>query len=559
MLLEPPKSNEATQTKVDPPRQSATVLAGNFPPFRTLAPIVAGLITGLLMGAMDQTIVATAGPTIISDLGGLSLYAWVFSAYILSQTVAMPVFGKLSDLFGRKRLFITGLAVFMIGSALSGASKNIDELIVFRALQGVGSGAFFPIAIAVVGVVFPPQRRGLAQGIFASIFGIAAVVGPSVGSYIVQAISWRWVFYVNLPLGIASLALITLGLRESRNNVAKPVLDWKGISLLAAWVALLILGFLNGGSTYPWLSWQEIVTFGASVILFVDFIHTERFAAEPVLPLKLFRNRVISSAATVSFLRGAAFFSMLSFVPLFVQAGLAGNIADGRNVLNALLIPMIVASVLTGQLATKIPYRWPVLVGLIATTISVYFVAIAGPDISLTTLMELLAIVGAGIGSTFTSVVLAIQYSAPRSQIGVSSSLSQFMGNLGQAIGLAIFGSYQVNSFKSGLVGLVSKIPPAYQSQAATFLGNPNLVGQVLSSPTVLAQLIQQYPALQPLLPSLRNAFAQSIVNIFWLALAISAITVVASVFMSGSLRQQLSTWGKEETAVKPEVPIGSA
>jgi EmrB/QacA subfamily drug resistance transporter len=511
------------------------------------------------MGAMDQTIVATAGPTIISDLGGLSLYAWVFSAYILSQTVAMPVFGKLSDLFGRKRLFITGLAVFMIGSALSGASRNIDELIVFRALQGVGSGAFFPIAIAVVGVIFPPQRRGLAQGIFASIFGIAAVVGPSVGSYIVQAISWRWVFYVNLPLGIASLALITLGLRESRNNVAKPVLDWKGISLLAAWVALLILGFLNGGSTYPWLSWQEIVTFGASAILFVAFIQTERFAAEPVLPLKLFRNRVISSAATVSFLRGAAFFSMLSFVPLFVQAGLAGNIADGRNVLNALLIPMIVASVLTGQLATKIPYRWPVLVGLIATTISVYFVAVAGPDISLTTLMELLAIVGAGIGSTFTSVVLAIQYSAPRSQIGVSSSLSQFMGNLGQAIGLAIFGSYQVNSFKSGLVGLVSKIPPAYQSQAATFLGDPNLVGQVLSSPTVLAQLIQKYPTLQLLLPSLRNAFAQSIVNIFWLALAISAITVVASVFMSGSLRQQLSTWGKEETAVKPEVSVGSA
>jgi len=208
----------------------------------------------MLLAALDQTIVATAGPTIISDLGGLSLYAWVFSAYILTQTVVLPIFGKLSDLYGRRKFFFLGLAIFMGGSMLSGASQNITQLIIFRAIQGIGSGAFFPIALAIVGVIFPPAQRGRVNGIFASIFGISAVIGPSAGSYIVQAINWRWIFYINLPLGIVSFALLMLGLKESRNANAKPSFDIIGVSTLTAWVVLLILGFLDGGTTYPWYS-----------------------------------------------------------------------------------------------------------------------------------------------------------------------------------------------------------------------------------------------------------------------------------------------------------------
>src|SRR5580704_3863534 len=204
---------------------------------------------GLLLGAMDQTIVATAGPTIISDLGGLNLYAWVFSAYILTQTVAMPIFGKLSDLYGRRRFFLLGLLIFMGGSILSGASQNIDELILFRAIQGLGGGAFFPIALSIAGVTFPPEQRGRITGIFSAVFGVASVLGPTVGTYLVEAIDWRWVFYINLPFGIASIILLLTGLNESRLTGLKPKLDWLGIPVLAAWIALLNLGFLNGGST----------------------------------------------------------------------------------------------------------------------------------------------------------------------------------------------------------------------------------------------------------------------------------------------------------------------
>ena len=259
-------------------------------------------MTGMLLASLDQTIVATAGPTIIADLGGLSLYAWVFSAYILAQTVSLPVFGKLSDLYGRKRFFIFGLVLFMAGSVLSGASQNIDELIIFRGIQGIGSGAFFPIALAVVGVAFPPSMRGRLNGIFASVFGITAVIGPSAGSYIVQAINWRWIFYINLPLGVLSLILIYLGIKESKST-AKPTIDYLGLSSLTAWVVLLMLGFLDGGSTFPWYSWQEYVSFGGAAALFAVFILTERRAKEPIIPLDLFRNRTVSSATAVAFAR----------------------------------------------------------------------------------------------------------------------------------------------------------------------------------------------------------------------------------------------------------------
>src|SRR6267143_1393368 len=339
---------------LEPPSQTARDL----PPIRNVVLIIAGLMTGMLLGAIDQTIVATASPTIISELGGVSLYAWVFSAYILTQTVSMPIFGKLSDLYGRKKFFLLGLAIFISGSILSGAAQNIDELIVFRAIQGIGSGAFFPVALAVIGVVFPPRLRGRVQGVFATVFGIAAVVGPSAGSFIVtQTSTWRWIFYVNLPLGIASVVLILLGLSESRNVGVKSVIDWLGIVLLTGWVGLLSFGFLSGGSTFPWYSVEEAATFLGVGVLFVAFMLVERRSADPVLPLDLFRNRTVSAASAVSFLRGVAFFGAVTFIPLFVQAGMGRLIGDGSLVLNALLIPMIVGAILGGQFSIRVSYR----------------------------------------------------------------------------------------------------------------------------------------------------------------------------------------------------------
>ncbi len=211
-------------------------------PRRTVALILGGLLTGLLLGFMDVTIVATAGPTIISDLGGLSLYAWVFSAFIIVQAIVIPIFGKLSDVYGRKRFFLSGLVLFMVGSALSGASQNIYELILFRAVQGIGFGAFVPATIAIAGDLFPPEKRGRVQGLLFSVNGIAFAVAPAAGSYLTEVISWRWIFYINLPLGVVSFLIIYLTLRESRNPGASAFSDWAGASALGGSIALFMMG-----------------------------------------------------------------------------------------------------------------------------------------------------------------------------------------------------------------------------------------------------------------------------------------------------------------------------
>jgi EmrB/QacA subfamily drug resistance transporter len=511
------------------------------PSRRTTLLIIGGLLTGLLLAALDQTIVATAGPTIISDLGGLSLYAWVFSAYILTQTVMLPVFGKLSDLYGRRKFYVLGLVIFMGGSILSGASQNIDQLIVFRAIQGIGSGAFFPIALAIVGVAFPPAMRGRLQGIFASVFGIAAVVGPSAGSYIVDAINWRWIFYINLPLGIASLVLITLGVRESRNINARSSLDILGVTTLTAWVVLLILGFLDGGTTYPWYSWQEAVTFAGAAALFAVFIAVERRAKEPVIPLSLFRNRTVSSASAVAFLRGVAFFAVVSFIPLFVQAALGGSVSDARNALYGFLLPLIVTAIIGGQLAVRVSYRGVIFVGLVGMTIGMLLLTQISQTSTVIDIAARSAVMGLGAGLTFASVVIAVQYSVPREKIGVASSLAQFMSNLGSSIGLAVLGAIQANTFGSELSKILQAVPAQERPQAAAFLGNPNLVGQVLATPAALAQMMAQSPALAAFIPELRVALANSIIPLFWLSLGISVAAVAASLFITGSMKQQLA------------------
>ncbi len=520
--------------------QANGAYATAMPSRRNTALIIGGLLTGMLLAALDQTIVATAGPTIISDLGGLSLYAWVFSAYILTQTVALPVFGKLSDLYGRRKFFVLGLVIFMGGSILSGASQNIDELIVFRAIQGIGSGAFFPIALAIVGVAFPPGMRGKLQGVFASVFGIAAVVGPSVGSYLVDAINWRWIFYINLPLGVVSFALIMLGVKESRNTNARRSIDFLGVGTLAAWVVLLILGFLDGGTTYAWYSWQEAATFAGAAVLFVAFLVVERRAKEPVIPLDLFRSRTVSSASAVAFLRGISFFAIVSFIPLFVQAALGGSVNDGRNALYGFLLPLIVTAIIGGQLAVRMSYRGVIFVGLVIMTVGMYLLTAISQTSTVIDIAERSAVMGLGAGFTFASVVIAVQYSVPRERIGVASSLAQFMSNLGSAIGLAILGAIQANTFGSQLSTVLQAVP-AGQPAAAAFLSNPNLVGQVLATPAALAQMTAQSPALSAFVPQLRVAFANSITPLLWVSLGMSVVAVVASVFITGSMKQQLA------------------
>jgi EmrB/QacA subfamily drug resistance transporter len=531
-------------------------------PRRTLILITAGLLTGLLLGALDQTIVATAGPTIIRDLQGFNVYPWVFSAYILTQTVSMPVFGKLSDIYGRRKFLLLGLGFFMGGSVLSGAAQNIDQLIVFRAIQGIGSGAFFPIAIAVAGVIFPPAQRGRIQGIFASVFGISAVLGPSAGDYLTQALSWRWIFYVNLPLGLASVLLVSLALKESRDINAKPTVDWAGVLSLTAWITLLMLGFLTGGSNWPWYSLQEVGLFSSAAALLAVFVVAERRAQEPILPLSLFKVRTISAAAIVAFLSGVAMFAVISYVPLFVQAGLAGSIDDSRNVLYAFMIPLIVGATAGGQLATRsIGYRPVLTAGLVAMTAGILLLTTISSTTSMLQVMEYGGLMGLGLGVTFPVTVLAIQYAVSRRQIGIASSLAQFTRNLGATIGLSVLGAVQLNAFSSQLSTVLASVPSQFKAQAATLLGDPNRVAQVLTTPTLLARIEQTTPGFAQIVPSLRSAFSSSVTPLFLAGLGFSVAAVIAGLFVQGSFRKQVAARDamhaqEEEDLQKVAVPL---
>jgi predicted MFS family arabinose efflux permease len=394
----------------------------------------------------------------------------------------------------------------------------------------------------VAGVVFPPAQRGRVQGVFSSVFGISAVLGPSAGSYLVQALNWRWIFYVNLPLGIASVALLLLGLKESKDANGRPVVDWLGVTTLTAWVSVLMLGFLSGGTTFAWYSWEEAALFASSAALFAGFVLIERRAKEPVVPLGLFKIRTISAAATVGFLSGIGMYAVLSYVPLFIQAGLGGSIDDGRNVLYAMMIPLVVGAVAGGQLATRSAgYRVIITAGLAVMSAGLFLMTTVSASTSLTQLMEYGAVMGAGLGVTFPVIVLAIQYSVSRRQIGIASSLAQFTRNLGGTIGLSVLGALQINAFGGQLSSLLKAVPAQFQSQAATFLGDPNTVGRALATPSALGAIIKVNPQAALFIPALRTAFAASVTPLFWAGFAFAVCSAMAGLFIGGSFRQQVA------------------
>jgi EmrB/QacA subfamily drug resistance transporter len=494
--------------------------------------IVTGALLALGLGVMDQSIVGTAGPTIISDLGGLSLYAWVFSVYTLALTVSMPVYGKLSDIYGRKRFFLAGLLIFIGGSMLSGASQNIVELIAFRALQGLGSGSFFTVGLAIVGASVRPEQRSRVLGLTGSIFGLGAIAGPTAGSYLVQYVGWRWIFYVNLPVGILSLVFVTFALKEMRGGGVKKRLDWLGALLLGGWVSFLLLGMLNGGSTYPWRSLPEYLLFGGFLLLLPLYLWYEGRAKDPLIPLSLFRNLTISASFVVNFVRGAVLLGLVAFVSLFIQGSIGGTIEDTRNVLYAFVIPFIIGSILAGQIVNRLGYRIVTFAGVTLMTIGVGAFAFVGPSPTVLDLIVRAPLSGLGMGVGLASVLSAFQNSVERRLIGVASSMATFSLNLGGAIGVSLLGAVQVNYFARRLAEIVNHAPAQFQALLAQVLGDPNQVGQVLNSPAVLAQILAKYPALTAIVPQLRTALGGSIVDGFLVIFVLGAVSVLASLFI---------------------------
>jgi EmrB/QacA subfamily drug resistance transporter len=406
---------------------------------RVLA-IYSGLMVTLLLAALDQTIVATALPKVVSDLGGITQYSWVFTAYMLGSTVTVPLYGKLGDVHGRKPLFIVAITIFLLGSALCGLAQNMVELVVFRAIQGVGAGGLFPLTLAMVGMIVPPRDRGRYQGLIGSVFAASSIIGPLIGGFIVDNFSWRWIFYVNLPVGAAALVVILITMPR-RPYKQEHSIDWLGAGVLAAGTTALLLGLVWGGRDYPWGSPQVLGALAASTILLALFGLIELRVREPILPFHLLRNQTVASSVACMALVGAAMFGTISFVPLFVQGVIGTSATSSGVVLTPLMLGAVITSFLSGQLVSRTGrYRPNTLFGPVVLGIGMFLLSQMDVHTTNGEAARNMVIAGIGLGSMMQIFVLSVQNSVPRRAMGSATALTQFSRSIGSTLGVTLMG-----------------------------------------------------------------------------------------------------------------------
>jgi EmrB/QacA subfamily drug resistance transporter len=455
--------------------------------------IYSGLMIALLLAALDQTIVATALPKVVSELGGITQYSWVFTAYVLGSTVTVPLYGKLGDAHGRKPLFIVAITIFLVGSALCGLAQNMVQLVIFRAVQGVGAGGLFPLTLAMVGMIVPPRDRGRYQGLIGSVFAAASIVGPLIGGFIVDNTSWRWIFFVNLPVGIAALAviLVTMPKRPYRQEHH---IDWLGAGILAAGTTALLLGLVWGGRDYPWASPQVLGALAASAVLLAVFALVERRVPEPILPFDLLRNQTVASSVACMCLVGAAMFGTISFVPLFVQGVIGTSATSSGVVLTPLLLGAVTTSFLSGQIVSRTGrYRPNTLIGPVVLGIGELLLWRLDVNSTNGEAARDMVIAGIGLGMMMQIFVLSIQNSVGRSAMGSATALSQFSRSIGATLGVTVMGVIVNQGLPPGVAlegTTIHRLSPAGREALASALHPAFLLAALLCALVFVISLL---------------------------------------------------------------------
>jgi EmrB/QacA subfamily drug resistance transporter len=407
--------------------------------------IFTALLFVLLLAALDQTIVSTALPTIVGDLGGIAHLSWVVTAYLLAATITGPLYGKLGDLYGRKLVLQAAIVIFLIGSALCGLSQSMGELIAFRTLQGLGAGGLLVVTLAVVGDIIPPRERGRYQGYFGAVFGVSTVVGPLLGGFFVDNLSWRWIFYVNLPVGAIALAVIAAAF-HTRTVHTRHAMDYLGALLLAGALASVVLFTSLGGTTWAWGSPEVIGLIVASLVLLPAFIWAESRAEEPILPLSLFRNHTFALTSAIGFIVGFALFGAVTYLPLYLQVTKGSSPTVSGLQLTPLMGGVLVTSILSGQLITRLGrYRMFPIAGTALVALSMFLLATLHAGTSTWVAAGFAAVLGLGLGMTMQVLVLAVQNAVDRSVMGVATSGSTLFRQIGGSIGVALFGTIFAN------------------------------------------------------------------------------------------------------------------
>jgi EmrB/QacA subfamily drug resistance transporter len=402
--------------------------------------IYSGLMVVLFLAALDQTIVATALPQVVSDLGGLSQYSWVFTAYLLATTVTVPLYGKLGDVYGRRPLFLVAISIFLVGSALCGLAQNMIQLVVFRAVQGIGAGGLFPLTIATVGNIVPPRDRGRYQGLLGATFGAASILGPAIGGLIVDHTTWRWIFYVNLPIGGLAL-LVILATIPKRSRREEHWIDWGGAALLAAGTSALLLGLVWGGRDYAWDSPQVLGALSAAVALLAIFGLYERRVPETILPFGLLRDPVVAGSTVCMGLVAMTMLGTIAFVPLFVQGVIGTSATSSGVVLTPLMLGAVTMGALSGQWVSRTGrYRPNALVGPVV--LGVAMLLLWQMDVHTTNgeAARNMVVAGIGLGLMMQIFVISIQNTVPRRMMGTATAMAQFSRSIGGTLGVTLMG-----------------------------------------------------------------------------------------------------------------------
>ncbi|HEX2313453.1 MAG TPA: MFS transporter [Thermomonospora sp.] len=477
--------------------------------------VIGALMLGMLLAALDQTIVATALPTIVSDLRGADHLSWVVTAYLLASTAATPLWGKLGDQLGRKHLFQAAIVIFLVGSALCGFSRNMTELIAFRAVQGVGGGGLMSLALAIVGDVVPPRERGRYQGFFGAVFGVSSVLGPLLGGFFVDHLTWRWVFYINLPLGVIALVVVAAVL-HARERRERHRIDYAGIALLGAATVCLVLVATWGGNQYAWASPVIIGLCAAAVLAGIGWYVAERRAAEPVLPLELFTKEVFVMCSAVGFVVGFAMFGALTYLPLFLQVvhGISPTMS-GVHLL-PMVLGMLVTSVLSGQLITRIGrYKIYPVVGMVITTFALWLLSRMDQHTASVVMNLYFLVLGLGLGLVMQVIVIAAQNTVPYRDLGAATSGVTYFRSIGGSFGVAVFGSLFTARLDENLTRLArGGAPGGFDPSAAG--DDPQLIERL--PPRVREEFL--------------GAYSDAIAYVFLWAVPVAALGFVLTLFL---------------------------
>lgn len=478
--------------------------------------VTIGIMLSLFLASMESTVVSTAMPTIVGQLGGLEHYSWVFSAYMLASTTTVPLYGKLSDLYGRRRLYIIAMILFLSGSILCGQVTSMTQLIFARALQGLGAGGIMPLAFILIGEMFTLEQRAKMQGFFSGVWGVSSIIGPLLGGFIVDKLSWHWVFYVNLPPGLLAAALVAFAWRDQARGHARPAVDYAGAALLTASVVALLLGLTFDSSA----SWMLIA---ASVLLFVLLLWVENRATDPILPIPLFRERLFATATVHGVLSGWAMFGSVSFIPLFVQSVLGTTPTEAGITVTPMLLGWVMASIIGTRLLLTVGHRRLAITGTALLTLGAFLMSRVDAGTSRAMIMTFVAFMGIGMGFSVPPFLIAVQTMVERRHLGIATSTLQFSRSIGGTLGVSVMGA----ALSARLISDLS----------ASGL-DPNLVSQLLD-PLPGAETVINEGA--------RIAMADAISLVFLIAFAAAVLALTATLFTP---RRDLKEQKTEGTSV---------